>query len=307
MSSPTTTDTASQAPVPAVQAPGSLSIGDMSRQTGLSVSDLRNWEARYGFPKPGRSKGGRRTYSLADVEAVAAVMDYRNAGMSLSAAIGRATASPPDEDIGRGELSLFAALRRQRADLPVQVLDKRTLLALTRAIEDCCFAAAQKPILIGAFQHARFFRLAQARWTDMASSSTLAVAFSAGPAGTDKSQAGSAPVIHGIELPEGSPMRREWALICDAIALPACVVAWERPGQDHRADPARVFEAIWSAEPATVRLASHLALSIASRYDANFNPPEHDLSDSAALWNQTDAKHLEALLSRTLQYLSNAA
>ena len=307
MKAAVTKDTTSEAPDPAIQAPGSLSIGEMSRYTGLSVSDLRNWEARYGFPKPRRSKGGRRTYGFGDVEAVTTVMEYRNAGMSLSAAIRRTLETPAGKQLGPGNLSLFAALRKSRPDIAVHVLDKRTLLALTRAVEDCCFAAAQRPILIGAFQDTRFFRKAEARWADMASSSALAVAFSAAPPGADTSQARSSPVRYEIDLPDGSPMRREWALVCDGVELPTCVVAWERPGQERRADPSRVFEAFWSVDPAVVRIASRLALSIASSYDPHFDSTALDLPDRAVVGTQPDAKHLEALLGRTLQYLSNAA
>lgn len=301
-----TTDPNVKTPEPPAQALRSLSIGEMSRETGLSVSDLRNWEARYGFPKPRRTKAGRRTYGLGDVEAVTTVMEYRNAGMSLSAAISRALETPAGETVGPGTLSLFAALRKKRPDLAVHVLDKRTLLALTRAVEDCCFAAAQRPVLIGAFQDTRFFRKAEARWTDMASSSALAVAFGAAPPGADISDARPTP-LYEIDLPEGSPMRREWALICDGVELPTCVVAWERPGQERRADPSRVFEAVWSVEPAVVRIASRLALSIASSYDARLDSTGLDLPDRATVGSQPGAKHLEDLLARTLQYLSNAA
>jgi DNA-binding transcriptional MerR regulator len=37
---------------------------------GISPNTLRSWERRYGFPKPHRSPGGHRQYSLAEVEAL---------------------------------------------------------------------------------------------------------------------------------------------------------------------------------------------------------------------------------------------
>lgn len=40
----------------------------VSRRTGLSADVLRVWEKRYGVVEPGRSDGGRRLYSDADVE-----------------------------------------------------------------------------------------------------------------------------------------------------------------------------------------------------------------------------------------------
>jgi DNA-binding transcriptional MerR regulator len=37
---------------------------------GISPNTLRSWERRYGFPKPQRSSGGHRQYSLAEIEAL---------------------------------------------------------------------------------------------------------------------------------------------------------------------------------------------------------------------------------------------
>jgi DNA-binding transcriptional MerR regulator len=37
---------------------------------GISPNTLRSWERRYGFPKPHRSAGGHRQYSLTEVEAL---------------------------------------------------------------------------------------------------------------------------------------------------------------------------------------------------------------------------------------------
>ncbi len=41
----------------------SMTIGAVSRATGVPTNTLRTWERRYGFPKPGRSTGGQRLYS----------------------------------------------------------------------------------------------------------------------------------------------------------------------------------------------------------------------------------------------------
>ncbi|MCA9729465.1 MAG: MerR family transcriptional regulator, partial [Candidatus Eisenbacteria bacterium] len=40
-----------------------LSIGAVSRATGIPANTLRTWERRYGFPKPLRTDGGQRSYS----------------------------------------------------------------------------------------------------------------------------------------------------------------------------------------------------------------------------------------------------
>ncbi|MBU6291922.1 MAG: MerR family DNA-binding transcriptional regulator, partial [Burkholderiales bacterium] len=40
-----------------------LSIGATSRETGIHVSTIRMWEARYGVLRPVRTEGGARRYS----------------------------------------------------------------------------------------------------------------------------------------------------------------------------------------------------------------------------------------------------
>jgi DNA-binding transcriptional MerR regulator/methylmalonyl-CoA mutase cobalamin-binding subunit len=44
-----------------------LSIGALSRATGIPVETLRTWESRYGFPVPERKPSGHRVYPLAIV------------------------------------------------------------------------------------------------------------------------------------------------------------------------------------------------------------------------------------------------
>lgn len=39
-----------------------LSIGDLSRATGIPIGTLRSWESRYGFPAPRRLPSGHRRY-----------------------------------------------------------------------------------------------------------------------------------------------------------------------------------------------------------------------------------------------------
>ena len=44
-----------------------LSIGALSRATGIAVETLRTWESRYGFPAPERKASGHRVYPVAAV------------------------------------------------------------------------------------------------------------------------------------------------------------------------------------------------------------------------------------------------
>jgi len=55
-------------PEPARETRGAqLSIGALSRATGIPVETLRTWESRYGFPAPERRPSGHRLYSLSIV------------------------------------------------------------------------------------------------------------------------------------------------------------------------------------------------------------------------------------------------
>jgi MerR family transcriptional regulator, light-induced transcriptional regulator len=50
--------------------PATLSIGALSKATGVPVATLRTWERRYGFPQPHRTPSGHRRYPLATVERI---------------------------------------------------------------------------------------------------------------------------------------------------------------------------------------------------------------------------------------------
>ena len=55
-------------PKPASAAPDSMSIGALSRATGIAIDTLRTWERRYGVPLPTRKPSGHRLYPSSAVE-----------------------------------------------------------------------------------------------------------------------------------------------------------------------------------------------------------------------------------------------
>src|SRR6202000_489871 len=134
-----------------------LSISEVSRRTGIPVAGLRNWEQRYGLPRPQRSPSGQRRYTEADCDLLTEVLRHRAAGLSLSAAMAQATASTGTGAGAGAEPSIFAGIRRQHPALRVHVLTKTALLAVTRAIEDECGARAQRPMLLGSLPEPRFY------------------------------------------------------------------------------------------------------------------------------------------------------
>ena len=225
-----------------------LTIGDLAHRTGLAPATLRAWETRFGFPEPHRLASGHRRYAERDVALVAQVVRRRDAGVRLENAI--AEARDTREALA---VSVFAELRRRQPHLAPQPLKKSTLLALTWAMEDECCARAQRPTLFAGFQRERYFRQAQERWTELARTARRTVVFAAFDDATPGSAPGAVPGLTSVPLPAEAPMRREWALVCDAADHPAALAAWELPGQSGTPERERIFESVWTLEPPGVR------------------------------------------------------
>jgi len=284
----------------AVELDRQLTIGDLAERTGLTPATVRMWEQRHGFPQPRRLESGHRRYLEADVEAVARVVRRRDSGVRLDVAIAdvlaRATPGVP---------SVYAELRRKHPQLSVQRLHKRTLLALSWAIEDEFCAKAQSAILFGAFQQERFYDAAQARWRELALVSRSAFAF-AEFAGLDHPQvvgSGSRPGPVLVPLRPEESMGREWAVICDSSDLPVALTAWELPGQLDIPDRERVFESMLTVDPIAVRDAARVCARVAQRAGAaEAAPAVHDLADQPVP-GFADLAAVSAMLGRVLSYV----
>jgi MerR family transcriptional regulator, light-induced transcriptional regulator len=72
---------------------GRLSIGALSRATGIPIETLRTWERRYGFPVPERKPSGHRVYSLASVPRLRRIAEALGRGHRAAEAV---TASEGD-------------------------------------------------------------------------------------------------------------------------------------------------------------------------------------------------------------------
>jgi len=267
-----------------------LTIGELARRTGVNVATLRMWEERHGFPVSVRLASGHRRYVDATVEKVLRVQRRREAGVRLDAAVAEVAADP-----STAPSSIFAELRRRRPDLVPRILRKRTLLALTHALEDECIARAQSPWLIATFQHEHHYRRAQARWRDLdrtAKHSWVLAAF-------DGSAPSSGPVE--VALPPSAALLREWDLICVAPDFPAALLAWELPGQAGVPDADRRFEAIWTLEAPAVVDAARAGASILTGLGQDVSK----LTDELDRWTgaSQDVGQATALFHRMLAYV----
>lgn len=285
----------------AAAGPAVLSIGEVSRRTGIPVAGLRNWEQRYGLPRPQRSPSGQRRYTEADCDLLTEVLRRRAAGLSLAAAMAQATASAGTGDGAGAEPSIFAGIRRQHPALRVHVLTKTSLLAVTRAIEDECGARAQRPVLLGSFQRQRFFRASAPRWADLARTAEQTVIFA--DFGRSRLRPGR---VAEVAIPGDAPLRREWALVCDAPDTPACVAAWERPGQDRCRDRDRMFEVLWSVDPQVVRGAARIGAGLAAAAIPQLAQRLEGRLSAEPAPSSADLRRASGLIERTLDYLAAA-
>jgi len=234
-------------------AAGGWSIGGVAATTGLSPEVLRAWELRYGFPVPSRTATGQRRYSAEHVAQLAEVLQHRQRGLSVPAAIAavrRVGAAPPT--------TVFAVLRRHHPTIAAHRLERGAMLAVSRAIEDEACAGGGRPVIIGSFQTKARFRAAEARWQDLARTAAVTIAV----ADFGRSVQTKRGVVR-VPLPAGDPRHREWAVVCDGVDAPVCLAGWEVPAG---APPwAATFECIWTMDPVAVRAAARSALALVER------------------------------------------
>jgi methanogenic corrinoid protein MtbC1 len=106
-----------------------LSIGALSRATGVGVETLRTWERRYGFPAPDRKPSGHRAYPMDSVKRLrriaAAVAQGHRAGDAVRAS---------DEHLSE-LLGVLAAVAPAPATAPNGALAPDTLLAFVERFD----------------------------------------------------------------------------------------------------------------------------------------------------------------------------
>ena len=274
--------------------PGTLTIGELSRRTGISASNLRMWESRYGFPLALRLPSGHRRYPEEVVDSIMRVKQRREVGVRLEAAITEVSlyaASPAT--------SVWAELRERHPHLRPHRLRKSTLLALSWALEDECCGRASSPWIFGAFQREKFYRRAENRWRDLSRTARGVWAMADFPENVARPDA---PVE--VSLPDGAPMHREWTLVCLAEDFPAVLTAWEIPGQVGVVDRDRVFESVWSLEPEPTREAARTMAHIVTDAGCDTRAVLHDLDRMRAPEpSQRDLRRATDLFNRVVAYV----
>jgi DNA-binding transcriptional MerR regulator len=103
---------------------------------GISSSTLRSWERRYGFPRPHRSAGGHRQYSLVEIEALKLTLaETHNVSSAISLARERGAGPPTPSRLG----AAYAAFDEEQADRLLE--ESLGLRSLERTIEELLLPA----------------------------------------------------------------------------------------------------------------------------------------------------------------------
>ena len=103
---------------------------------GVSPNTLRSWERRYDFPRPHRSPGGHRQYSLAEIESLRlALAETHNVSSAISLARERGEGPSSPARLA----SAFAAFDEDKANRLLE--ESLTLRSVERTIEEVLLEA----------------------------------------------------------------------------------------------------------------------------------------------------------------------
>ncbi len=195
-------------------------IGVLAARAGVTPGVLRTWENRYGFPAGQRSPAGHRRFTDADVDQLRRVLEARDAGLPLRLAIDSVTRRD-----AVAERSAFAAASTAVPGVRPARIGRRALVAASHAVEDESLARGDEAVVLGSFQLGHRYQPSRHRWEELARTA----AWSAVVADFEDDEVDLAASPARCPLPDGSPLRREWTVVCLGPSYAAVVAAWERP------------------------------------------------------------------------------
>lgn len=100
-----------------------LSIGDLARRTGLSVSAIRFYEAR-GLLSPIRTRGNQRRFPRADIRRLSFAMIAQQLGLSLSEIEAELRTLPDGRSPTRADWARISGRIRSRLDRQIRFLEQ---------------------------------------------------------------------------------------------------------------------------------------------------------------------------------------
>jgi hypothetical protein len=274
-----------------------LAIKEVAERTGIAAATIRMWEQRYGFPEPSRTASGYRVYKDEDVDVLRRVTAFREDGLSVPAALERARATAGASD----RPSIYGAIVSADEPVPSRRLRKRTLLAISRAIEDETLARAAGPVVIAAFQSQRNYAAVAHRYGRMAQNADACVVFA------DFGGVSERPGLPTeIPIAPDDALGNEWAVVVDAPGYAACLLAWETPESQRDTelpDRERRFEALWTLDPRIVRRAALVGAALAGRGDAGLGERLEGMLNGRPLAFEAPVPALTSLTNRIVGYM----
>ncbi len=105
-----------------------LSIGALSKATGIAVETLRTWENRYGFPIPARKPSGHRVYATSSVPRLRRIAEALARGHRAGQVVGAT-----DDDLSR-LLETTALTAKPETPVSSSFLDDNVLPEMLRLV-----------------------------------------------------------------------------------------------------------------------------------------------------------------------------
>jgi MerR family mercuric resistance operon transcriptional regulator len=120
----------------AFESPAALSIGELSRRTGVNIETIRYYERIKMLPAPPRTGSGRRVYGPAETRSLAFIRRSRELGFTLEQVRALLALSAEDGKNTCGEVRQLAA--SHLADVRAKIADLRAMASvLSDAVRRC--------------------------------------------------------------------------------------------------------------------------------------------------------------------------
>lgn len=124
-----------------------LSIGEISRRTGVNIETIRYYERIQMLPEPPRTEGGRRIYDLAQVQTLMFIRRGRELGFTLEEIRAMLALGGPER---APCLQVRDIATRHLEDIRAKIADLRKLeRLLARTIDGCAGGTAPECPVLG--------------------------------------------------------------------------------------------------------------------------------------------------------------
>lgn len=127
---------------------GKYTVSEVEERTGVPASSLRQWERRYGFPRPQRSGSGYRFYSDADLAAIVRMRELVAEGVPPSRAAAMVEESETGEASGRAPADLVNDLVETLVKLDSERAEATVSMAVALHPLDVVLLEVVRPTLI---------------------------------------------------------------------------------------------------------------------------------------------------------------